>query len=71
MPKVTLRRVLEALTNNTSGSASSSSGAAGKKEPNFGENLSEAQFQPCKVSNRNVQSIYVINCDRLTETGKQ
>ena len=49
MPKVTLKRVLEAFTSNSSGQSSTSGNNSKKKEPDFGENLSEAQFQACKV----------------------
>ena len=49
MPKVTLKRVLEALTSNSS-ALSSGGNSSKKKEPDFCENLTEAQFQACKVS---------------------
>ena len=50
MPKVTLKRVLEALTSNSIGTSSTSASSSKKKEPDFCENLSEAQFQACKVN---------------------
>ena len=49
MPKVTLKRVLEALTP-THPSTSTSGNSSGNKEPNFSENLCASQFQPCKVN---------------------
>lgn len=51
MPKVTLKRVLEALTPNTTHLSNSVSGncSGGNKEPNFSANLTSTQFQLCKV----------------------
>ena len=51
LPKVNLKRVLGALGSNSSQQSSSGVGASrnSKNEPGFGEHLTGAQFQPCKV----------------------